>query len=169
MVGRLTILRSPSTCWVSLANACMLSLVRALATFARAFARCFLVAMASSCSNSASTSTWAYQTSRLRIPAACFIRARYSSAIASTTARRSAGVNPRSRPATSKLAASRFTSHSHGPGKVSSKSLMSNIICRSGEANTPKFDRCASPQTWTGRPERGVAARSEAMISAAPR
>jgi hypothetical protein len=40
-------------------------------------------------------------------------------------------------------------------GQGSSKSLMSNIICRSGEANTPKFDRCASPQTWTCRPERG--------------
>ncbi len=45
--GSAMILRSPSTSWVSLANACMLSLVRALATFARAFARCFLVAMAS--------------------------------------------------------------------------------------------------------------------------
>ena len=83
--------------------------------------------------------------------------------------RRSARANPRSRPATSKLAASRLTSHSHGPGSVSSKSLMSNIARRSGEANTPKFDRWASPQTWAFRPERGVAARSAAMISAAPR
>ena len=89
--------------------------------------------------------------------------------MASTIARRSAGLNPRSRPAISRLAASRLTSHSHGPGKVSSKSLMSNIICRSGEANTPKFDRCASPQICACRPERGVAARSAAMISAAPR
>ena len=70
------ILRSPSTSWVSLAKACMLSLVRALAKFALAFACCFLVAAACSCSNSASTSIWAYQISRLRIPAACFIRVR---------------------------------------------------------------------------------------------
>ena len=97
---------------------------------------------------SASTSMWAYQTSRLRAAANCCIRARYSATPAMTTARRSAGANPRSRPAISKLAASRLTSHSHGPGSVSSKSLMSNISCRSGEANTPKFDRWASPQIW---------------------
>ena len=62
------------------------------------------------------------------------------------------------------LAARRLTSHSHGPGSVSSKSLTSNTSVRSGEANTPKFDRCASPQHWTGSPDRGVAARSCAMI-----
>ncbi len=33
----------------------------------------------------------------------------------------------------------------------------------------PKFDRCASPQSWTVNPVRGVAARSDAMISAPPR
>ena len=71
-----------------------------------------------------------------------------------TIARRSAGSNPRSRPRTSKLAASRFTSHSHGPGSVSSKSLMSNSSCRSGEPNTPKFDRCASPHSCTLIPDR---------------
>jgi len=70
---------------------------------------------------------------------------------------------------TSKLAASRFTSHSHGPGRVSSKSLMSKIICRSGVPNRPKFDRWASPHSCTVTPETGVAARSVAMISAAPR
>jgi hypothetical protein len=64
---------------------------------------------------------------------------------------------------------SRLTSHSHGPGAVSSKSLMSNINCRSGEANSPKFDKCASPQIWTFKPDRGVAAKSAAMINAAPR
>ncbi len=60
-------------------------------------------------------------------------------------------------------------SHSHGPGSVSSKSLMSNSIWRSGDANTPKFDRCASPQSWTTMSDCGVSARSEAMSSAAPR
>ena len=44
------------------------------------------------------------------------------------------GLNPRSRPRISKLAASRFTSHSHGPGSVSSKSLMSNISLPLGRA-----------------------------------
>jgi hypothetical protein len=33
-----------------------------------------------------------------------------------------------------KLAARRFTSHSKGPGSVSSKSLTSKTVCRSGEA-----------------------------------
>ena len=37
-------------------------------------------------------------------------------------------------PATTKLAASRFVSHSNGPGSVSSKSLRSNTRLRSGEA-----------------------------------
>ena len=54
------------------------------------------------------------------------------------------------------LTASRLTSHSHGPGSVSSKSLTSNTSRRSGEANTPKFDRCASPQHCTFSPDRGV-------------
>ena len=36
--------------------------------------------------------------------------------------------------AISKLAASRLTSHSHGPGRVSSKSLMSKTRSRSGAA-----------------------------------
>jgi hypothetical protein len=46
---------------------------------------------------------------------------------------------------------------------------MSNISCRSGEPNTPKFDTCASPQSWTLIRDRGVGARSAAMIKAAPR
>ena len=69
----------------------------------------------------------------------------------------------------SKLAAIRLTSHSHGPGRVSSKSLMSKISCRSGVPNTPKFDRCASPHSCTVIPETGVDARSAAMIAAPPR
>jgi hypothetical protein len=42
---------------------------------------------------------------------------------------------PRSRPATAKLATRRLTSHSNGPGSVSSKSLMLNTSRRSGAAN----------------------------------
>ena len=67
------------------------------------------------------------------------------------------------------LAASRLRSHSQGPGRVSSKSLTSNIKARSGEAKSPKFERWASPQACTRNPEDGVVARSEAITSAAPR
>ena len=49
-------------------------------------------------------------------------------------ARRSAG-SPTSRPAISALAAIRLTSHSHGPGSVSSKSFGPKISLRSGAAN----------------------------------
>ena len=83
--------------------------------------------------------------------------------------RRSLAENPLSRPATARLAASRLTSHSNGPGRVSSKSLTSNTRRRSGEANAPKLDRCASPHSCTRSPEVGVEARSAAIGSAAPR
>ena len=76
---------------------------------------------------------------------------------------------PLLRPAIVKLAAMRSTSYSNGPGSVSSKSFRSNIIVRSGDAKTPKFDRCASPQSWTFSPAVGVSLRSVAMIFAAPR
>ena len=76
---------------------------------------------------------------------------------------------PLFRAATTRLAARRFTSYSNGPGSVSSKSLMSKTSRRSGEPYTPKFERWASPHSWTFSPARGVAARSSAMIFAAPR
>ena len=98
-----------------------------------------------------------YQASQLPMPAAGACGPRYSRTPAMTIARRSAGLNPRSRPITSTLAASRFTSHSHGPGSVSSKSLTSKSICRSGVPNRPKFDRWASPQSWTVIAGRGCA------------
>ena len=41
---------------------------------------------------------------------------------------------PRSRPATAKLATRRFTSHSNGPGRVSSKSFTLKTSRRSGAA-----------------------------------
>ena len=65
--------------------------------------------------------------------------------------------DPRSRPATATLAASRLTSHSNGPGRVSSKSLRSKTSRRSGASNTPKFERWASPQSCAVRPDRGRA------------
>ncbi len=55
--------------------------------------------------------------------------------------------NPRSRPATAKLATRRFTSHSNGPGSDSSRSLTPKIIRRSGAAKAPKLERWASPQS----------------------
>ena len=85
------------------------------------------------------------------------------------TVRRSFLVKPRSRPAIAKLATSRLTSHSHGPGADSSKSFMSNTRFRSGVPNTPKFDRWASPHSCTRSPETGVRERSSAMIRAPPR
>ena len=68
----------------------------------------------------------------------------------------SLAVNPLSRPATARLAASRLTSHSNGPGSVSSKSLRSKTSRRSGEANAPKLARCASPHSCTRSPAAGV-------------
>jgi hypothetical protein len=47
------------------------------------------------------------------------------------------------RAATAKLATRRFTSHSNGQGRVSSKSLTLKISLRSAEAKAPKFERCA--------------------------
>ena len=117
----------------------------------------------------ASTSMWEYRTARLVMAANRFMAVRYSPSRASTTLVRSLMENPLSRPATAKLAASRLTSHSHGPGQVSSKSLMPNSKRRSGEANAPKFIRWASPHTWVVIPDRGVPAKSAAMMSAAPR
>ncbi len=76
---------------------------------------------------------------------------------------------PRDRAATTMLAARRLRSHSHGPRWVSSKSFMSNSRFRSGEANNPKLERCASPASWTVKPLVGVGARSAAIGSAAPR
>ena len=117
----------------------------------------------------ASTEICAYQTSSVFIPAKARIAVRYSASAASTTARRSALANPLARPATSRLAASRLTSHSHGPGAVSSKSFRSKTSWRSGDAKTPKLDRCASPHSCTRSPDDGVPARSDAMTRAAPR
>ena len=97
------------------------------------------------------------------------IASRYARTDASVAARVSALANPLLRPTTAKLAAIRSTSNSNGPGNVSSKSFTSNSNIRSGEANTPKFDRCASPHNWASRPATGVSARSAAMTLAAPR
>ncbi len=83
----------------------------------------------------------AYHTSRLAIFAKDLIRSRYERTHAIAALRWSAAENPFDLAASTKLAASRFKSHSHGPCSVSSKSLMSKMIRRSGVANPPKFIR----------------------------
>ena len=65
----------------------------------------------------------------------------------------------RSWPATTRLAASRWTSHSNGPGSVSSKSRRSKARLRSGVAHRPKLRTWASPHSWTSMP--AVGSRAE--------
>ena len=97
------------------------------------------------------------------MPAKLAIASRYERVTARLIDCRCFASKPRSRPATAKLATSRFTSHSNGPGSVSSKSLMLNTSRRSGAAKPPKLDRCASPQSCTSSPVRGAPARSAAI------
>ena len=80
-----------------------------------------------------------------------------------------AALKPLARPAMTMLAASRLTSHSQGPGSVSSKSLASKTMRRSGDANRPKLARCASPLACTMMSVLGVVARSYAITAGVPR
>jgi hypothetical protein len=115
----------------------------------RAFARFFSVRVTTpdpSCGRSrvrvSSTSTWVYyQTSKFLIAANAVIAVRYVFTVSSTTRSWPFGEKPFDRAAINMLAPRRLTSHSHGPPRVSSKSLMSNMCRRSAEPNTPKFDR----------------------------
>src|SRR5204863_7397313 len=102
-----------------------------------------------------SSDRWAYQMSIVRMSANSAIACRYADTDARVDDRASDRENPLLRAAIVKLAAIRFTSYSNGPGSVSSKSFKSNSSFRSGEANTPKFDRWASPHSWVGRPAVG--------------
>ena len=72
---------------------------------------------------------------------------------------------PIDRAASTKEATSRLTSHSHGAGSVSSKSLMSKMMLRSGVAKPPKFSRWQSPHACTLMPVLGVRARSAAITA----
>ncbi len=164
-----TILIEPLTLSVNLASAETLSRVRALAAVFSARASVRLLNWEPYSAMNVSTSSRAYQTARLSIPAKVRIAWRYWAAHSSTTWSASPGEKPLSWEAIMRLAASRLTSHSQGPGSVSSKSLMSNTSRRSGEAKTPKLDRWASPQHCTRRPETGVVERSWVITLAAPR
>ena len=88
---------------------------------------------------------------------------------AATAASATSGAIRFCRAATTRLAAKRLTSHSNGPGRVSSKSRRSNDRFRSGVAHRPKFRTCASPHNWTISPLSGCDARSPAITAAAPR
>ena len=83
-------------------------------------------------------------------------------------ARRCLGSSPLSLASTTMLATSRDTSHSNGPGSVSSKSRRSKESCRSGVAQSPKLRMWASPHSCTVRPLSGREARSAAITAAAP-
>ncbi len=177
--GWLTMRYRPSTSSASFESACRLSCVRALsatrcARFVADFSRVLSVpfnervAVLMAFIRSASDRR-EYQMSIVVICANSAIRSRYDSTDRSVALRASAGVKPLLRAAIVKLAAMRFTSHSNGPGSVSSKSFRSKSNVRSGDANTPKLERCASPQSCATRPALGVSFRSAAMIFAAPR
>ena len=107
--------------------------------------------------------------SRYRIAANAFIHCRYERTARRAARRFASTGNPFCRPATTRLTASRLMSHSHGPGKVSSKSLRSKTSFRSGVPKIPKLLRCASPPSCTRKPDWGVPARSRAMTLADPR
>ena len=111
----------------------------------RAFARRFCTRLRASSSSivgiSFSTSMLAYHTSRTRISLYSAMRSRYERTQDSTASRAQSSLKPLSRQASTKLAARRFTSHSQGAGRVSSRSLMSKITRRSGVANAPKLSR----------------------------
>ena len=161
----------PSRTWVSLSTAWWLSWALALViAFQTLGVRLGSSSGAEPGERSPSTSRWAYQTAIIghgrQLPHRLPVGADRPSARSGSAAWRE---YPFSRPAISMLAARRLTSHSQGPGAVSSKSLTSKIRWRSGEPKIPKLERWASPHSWTSIPEVGVVARSAAIGSAAPR
>ncbi len=160
---------SPSTRSVSFLTARRLVLRRALANGLANTIRPFAPSSPPKRSTSSLAFRRSYQTSRWLSPRT---RASPRGTRARRRARSAVGVRrarPTSRPAISALAAIRLTSHSHGPGSVSSKSLGLKTSLRSGAANPPKFEMWASPHACTTMPEFGVAARSAAITAAAPR
>lgn len=126
----------PPTSSVSVPRSWRLSRERSLRS-ALSVRHAVCLPMASWC-RTCSVSAAAYQTARVDR------RAKPRTALRqdrTTAVRRSSRSEPFWLPATAKLAARRNTSHSHGPGAASSKSLRSNSNRRSGVTNTPKLDR----------------------------
>ena len=148
--------RRPSTTVVSLPSTFMLSRVWALASSFSASLNLFAFIWDLNLPMACSMSRCAYQTSRNGCPAKPRIAVRYASAAARTILRRALPGNPLSRPATARLAASRLTSHSNGPGRVSSKSLTSKtrLPLRRGERaeiGQVRVPAQLHPQTGGGR------------------
>lgn len=146
-----------------------------LSTAAWTLSRLFCSALAELCaspcnsSDMLSMSIRSYQMSSSRFVAKSAMADRYSVAVDFVQDRATVLDRPLARAARTTDVVSRFTSHSKGPGFVSSKSLTSKITDRSGAANMPKFARCASPQSCALSPVRGMSERSEAMMIALPR
>ena len=111
----------------------------------------------------------AYQTSSRVCAAKRAIELRYSRAALSAMVSCWRAVCPSSWDAMTSEATNRLTSHSNGPTSVSSKSLTSNTIWRSGDEKIPKLERCASPHICTSSAVLSPLARSSAIRSAAPR
>ena len=140
----------PSTTSASLFSACTLSRFLAFAAMAWARFSAFLAAAFLDllafpsvpsfliAANMSRSDRCAYQTSILPISANPSIASRYARTESRVTACVSASEKPLFRAAIVKLAASRSTSYSNGPGSVSSKSFTSNSSVRSGESEHPE-------------------------------
>ena len=111
---------------------------------------------------------WAYQTSMLLGAANSRIAWRYA-ATASDDRPRVPCAEAVARAPIAKLAARRLTSHSQGPGSVSSKSLMSKTRLALGGPEGAEVRQVRVAAKLDVRPEVGVLARSVAIDAAAPR
>ena len=167
--GSSTKILLPSTTVVSLRTAVHAVRAWALATVRRTAFSPVLPLVRCAHASIVETSTRSYQMSISFMAAYSAMDWRYCRALASAASATTSSGKPLSRAASTNDVASRFTSHSKGPGLVSSKSLTSKTGTRSGAANSPKFDRWASPQSCTCRPLEGCAPRSLAMMMAVPR
>ena len=85
----------------------------------------------------------AYHTSRADIWLYSAMRSRYDRTQDSAASLAAPLLKPLLRQARTTLAARRLTSHSHGAGRVSSRSLISKMTRRSGLAKSPKLSRWA--------------------------
>ena len=138
---------SPSTRSVSLAKAFMLSLPCALARFLSNRLTSAGIALANGTGRTPSrrrvvrTRRRGWSSVRTRA-----IASRYGPHDPRRRHALPSSSNSRDRAAISKLAARRLTSHSNGPGLVSSKSLTSNTSVGRVRRSRRSCDRCASPQ-----------------------
>ena len=142
----------PSTSSVILGNRCSPMRLRAFAAICSRWSLALASARLRSSLRRSRGSTRLQEGSSRRIRACALGR---TAQVAATSLKHRSDM-PLTRPATTKLAASRFRSHSHGARSVSSKSLISKIRLRSGVAKSPKLRRWQSPQACTAMPVVGV-------------